>query len=291
MKIKLIFTGVFFLIISNLFAQTNLNSYKYVIVPNKFDFLKEKNQYQLNGLAQFLFKKYGFTALMEGDDYPEDLLNNRCLALRSDVLKESGMFKTKLQVQLKDCNDKVVYTSAMGESREKEYKKAYNLALRQAFGYLEGLNYSYVPDDNIIGLSSGTRTQANAGNNEKVSKEIEELKAEIENLKKEKVKAKEPKVLVAEQKPEPVKEVVPEKEIEPIKETEKSKVLYAQEIENGFQLVDNTPKVVYRVKKTGLDNVFLVEGKSAILYKKESDWVLEFYVNGKAQKEIVKVKF
>ena len=56
-------------------------------MPNKFDFLKEKNQYQLNALAEFLFEKYGFETLTEGTDYPADLTANRCLALKSDVLK------------------------------------------------------------------------------------------------------------------------------------------------------------------------------------------------------------
>ena len=84
-------------------AQSNLNDYKYVIVPNKFDFLKEADKYQLNSLTKFLFNKYGFTALLENENYPEDLAKNMCLGLRSDVISESGMFKTKLRVELKNC--------------------------------------------------------------------------------------------------------------------------------------------------------------------------------------------
>ena len=48
------------IVVSNVYSQSNLNDYKYVIVPNKFDFLKENDQYQLNSLAAFLFEKYGF---------------------------------------------------------------------------------------------------------------------------------------------------------------------------------------------------------------------------------------
>ena len=124
MKTKLFTSIVAFFVVASIFAQTNLNNYKYIIVPNKFDFLKEDNQYRMNELAQFLFDKYGFTALMEGSEYPEDLTLNRCLALRSNVLKESGMFKTRLKVILKDCNDRVVFTSNTGESREKEFEAA-----------------------------------------------------------------------------------------------------------------------------------------------------------------------
>ena len=136
-----------FFIISSTFAQSNLNNYKYVIVPKKFEFLKEANQYRLNELTEFLFNKYGFQALMEGDSYPDDLLKNRCLALKSNLIKDSGLFKTKISVELKDCNDQVVYTSEVGESREKDYEKAYNEAVRNAFKSFETVNYQYVPKE------------------------------------------------------------------------------------------------------------------------------------------------
>jgi hypothetical protein len=294
MKIKFftIITALF--IISNTFAQTNLNSYKYVIVPNKYDFLKEKDQYQLNSLTQFLFNKYGFEALMEGSNYPEDLIRNRCLALKSDVLKDSGLFKTKLSLELKDCNDAVVYTSQAGESREKEYNKAYSEALREAFEELEALNYSYKPDSNI----AVTNSQEVKVQNE-VVKEIQQLKAEIETLKQSKetqVSEKvEPKL---EPKVNPVVEVpsveVLVKQENKLKEGVKemlSSVLYAQEIENGFQLVDSTPKVVYKIKSTGLDNVFLVEGQNATLYKKGDSWILEYYENNVLKQEELNIKF
>jgi hypothetical protein len=40
------------------FSQRNVNDYKYVIVPEKFDFQKEPNQFKLNQLTKFLLKKY-----------------------------------------------------------------------------------------------------------------------------------------------------------------------------------------------------------------------------------------
>ena len=137
--------------ITSMFSQTNLNEYKYVIVSKKYDFLKRADQYQLNSLSKFLFNKYGFEALMEGEPYPADLIKNRCLALKADVLKGSGMFKTKLTIQLTDCNDRLVYTSGMGESREKEFKKAYTAAIRQAFKSFEAnsfflCKFSSLPD-------------------------------------------------------------------------------------------------------------------------------------------------
>ena len=70
-----------------------------------------------------------------------------------------------------------------------------------------------------------------------------------------------------------------------------SSVLYAQQIENGYQLVDSSPKVVYRIKNSGLNNVFLVEGKNAIVYKKGDSWVLEYYSENNLKQEALNIKF
>ncbi len=287
MKTKIFSAIIACFVVTTIFSQSNLNDYKYVIVPNKFDFLKEKDQYQLNSLAQFLFNKYGFEALMEGDTYPEDLIRNRCLALRSDATKEPGMFKTKLGIELKDCNDRVVYTSQLGVSREKDYAKAYVEALRAAFKSIEMLNYKYKPNEKITSL----QTQSSGEKNE-VAQEIEVLKQEIQNLKKEKEAELE---VVATPKVEAAVAVVPtikkETAIETGVKEVLSQVLYAQEIENGFQLVDSSPRVVYRIKQTQLENVFLVENKSAIIYKKGDDWVIEYYTNNVSKQDVLNIKF
>lgn len=276
MKTKFFSIFIACFIVTSVFSQSSLNEYKYVIVPKKFDFLKEQDQYQLNSLTQFLFNKYGFEALFEGDDYPQDLATNRCLALRSNVLKDSGMFKTKLKVELKDCNDKLVYTSDLGESREKEFNTAYNLALRDAFKSIESLNYKYEPNEKVMAL-----TTPKAITKSEASKEIQELRQEIQNLKKEaeveKMAAKDIK-----DKAEAVEESIIEGG---------SNILYAQEIENGFQLVDSSPKVIYRIKKTNLNNVFLVENKGAVIYKNGEDWLVEYYVNNILKQDILNIKF
>ena len=271
-------------VITSAFSQTNLNEYKYIIVPNKYDFLKKKDQYQLNSLTKFLFEKYGFQAFIEGQKYPTGLSINRCLALRSDVIKESGLFKTKLKVVLKDCNDQVVFTSIVGESKVKDYSKAFNAALRNAFKSFKALNYNYVPNENAVAMVTEKVEVKN-----EVAEEIQKLKEEIKTLKEEKteevVEAK-PKVEEVVETPKVIK---PKTKITPKKAD--SNVLYAQAIENGFQLVDSSPKVVYKIKSTGLNDVFLVENRSAIIYKKGNVWILEFYADNTLLQEELNIKF
>ncbi len=288
MKTKFLSLFVICFLAISAFSQSNLNTYKYVIVPAKYDFLKEKDQYQLNSLTVFLFNKYGFEALVEGTNYPEDLIKNRCLALKSNLNKDSSMFKTKLIIELKNCNDQIVFTSATGESREKEYDKAYNQALRDAFNSIEALNYKYQPLANQTVAAVEQETKTDTG----LTNEIEQLREEIQNLKKE-------KELVNTEKIEPVitpvaKEVVKETKVEKVETIAKdaaSDVLYAQAIENGFQLVDSSPKVVYRIRKTSIVDVYLVEGKNATVYKRGADWILEYYENNVLKQDVLNIKF
>lgn len=107
-----------------------------VIVPNRYAFQKEDNQYQLNMLTKFLIEKQGFKVYMESE-VPAELLQNPCDALKADVKNESNMMTSKVQLLLTDCTNKAVFTSQIGKSREKEFKKSYQEALRNALSGAE----------------------------------------------------------------------------------------------------------------------------------------------------------
>ncbi|WP_343330483.1 hypothetical protein [Polaribacter staleyi] len=238
---KIAFSFLFFIALSAFGQQVNINNYKYVIVPDRFDFLKTVDQYQTSSLTKFLLEKKGFVVYLSNEKLPEDLVQNRCNGLTATVIDDSSMFTVKSKIELKDCYGTVVYVSETGKSKEKEYKKSYHEAIRNAFETMEDLTYKYVP-----------------------LKKVAEVK---------KVTA-----------PEVVKEVISA----PIKETisqEKVVVsnhletLYSQEINNGFQLVNTTPAVVYQLLKTKVKDVFILKDKNGILYKNGDSWIAEYYEN------------
>ncbi|MCW9036651.1 hypothetical protein [Altibacter sp.] len=110
-------------------AQKNISDYPYVVVPAFFEFLKEPDQYQMNSLTKFLLNKEGLNAVFETE------LPNipRCDALWADVELSPGFIWTRTYVILKDCNGNEVYRSGEGRSKFKEYKKAFQHSLRNAF--------------------------------------------------------------------------------------------------------------------------------------------------------------
>lgn len=129
----------------NVYAQNELNPYKYIIVPKQFDFLKEENQYRVNSYTKFLFDKEGYQAFYSGDDYPEDLKSNPCLALTANVLDESSAFTTKIFLVLENCGRDEVFRSVEGRSKMKDYNKTYLDALKKCFVSIQELNYIYEP--------------------------------------------------------------------------------------------------------------------------------------------------
>lgn len=111
------------------FAQGN---YKYVVIPLKFSFFNENNKYNLNAMTKSFFEREGFEAFYDTDQFPKELAQNRCSALFVNVIENNNLFVTKINVEIKDCYNKVLLVSDLGSSREKEYQKAYVEAFRIA---------------------------------------------------------------------------------------------------------------------------------------------------------------
>jgi len=151
-RIRSIFSLIIVFSTAILFAQKDINSYKYIIVPNQYEFQKSEDQYQLNSLTKFLFEKQGFNVLLSNESFPEDLARNPCLALKAVLQNNSGMLTTKLNMDLLDCYNTVVFSTEEGKSKIKDYKKAYQEATRNTFVGIEALNYEY--DGTVISSSN-----------------------------------------------------------------------------------------------------------------------------------------
>ncbi|EDP97992.1 hypothetical protein U8527_18535 [Kordia algicida OT-1] len=257
---------VFLLITFSCFSQ-DLNSYKYVVVPYKFDFLKKHDKYRVNTLIRHLFKQEGFVVLYDNEKFPEELADDRCLGLYTDINNKSTIFTTKMAIVLRDCSNQIVMETNFGRSKIKAYEKGYNQALRSAFEEIKAKNYTYIPKVKEVpatAVKTVEQTQEKA----------------VENV----------KVTVTKEQTPIKKKVVQTKTTTVTTETSKL-VLYAQPIENGYQLVDSTPKVVMILLKTGVPNVYLVKGQDATVYKENGNWILSKATADGNAKSTLQIKF
>ena len=240
-------------------TNTNINSYKYVLVPEKFDFLKYEDQYGLNTTAKQLLQKKGFVAFVNNESLPPVLAANKCLALRAEVAERNSLFVTRLTLLLKDCYGNVIFKSKEGKSSEKEFPVAYDGALRDAFVSLNNVAYTY--DSTAAAPPQQQVTPQQTAQPQQVA------------------------VTPAVVSPAPV----------PIKPAagELSGTLYAQPTPNGYQLVDTTPKKILTLLKTSVQDFFIADagGSNGIVFKRNGEWFFERYEDNKLVSQKLEIKF
>lgn len=142
-----------FLMSVSIYAQ-KVNNYKYVVVPDKYEVMKTADQHQINALSKFLLEKYGFEAYLESDEKPFNMEDEACAILYADLQNDSNFIQTRVSFLLKDCEGKTIFKTTQGRSKKKEYKQAYNQALRDAFEDIKALQYSYDGISNEVSQSS-----------------------------------------------------------------------------------------------------------------------------------------
>ncbi|WP_299055410.1 hypothetical protein [uncultured Polaribacter sp.] len=248
-------------IIPSFYAQNTVNDYQYIIVQQRFDFLKSSDQFQTSSLTKFLFEKKGFTVFLSEEALPNSIQENRCMALNASVTDNSSMFTVKNSIVLKDCYGKVLFTSEEGRSKEKDFKKSYHKAIRAAFDTMTDIEYN------------PTAKETTAVVTEKKVSVVLPIKKTTKVLTE--------MVAIDDKKTETLTK----------KDIEVSNTLYAQQINNGYQLVNTQPVVVFKILKTSLNDVFVIENKNGVFYKENDIWIASYYENNILVVKKFQVKF
>jgi hypothetical protein len=269
---------VFNLLVIVLFAlqgQAQLNSYKYIIVPRKFEGFKKENQFRTSTQIKHLFSQYGFSTLYE-DQYPPDLAEEPCLGLRVLLLDNSSLLATRVRLGLRDCNGAVVYESVEGKSKSKDYELAYREAIDEAFLSIPELGYSYTPAEAASKPAQDREAVVAAS----VPPPAEPLAPAVEG----------------QEQPSGELQGAPAGAVAAVgvEGTSGEELWYAQPVENGYQLVDSTPRVRMKLLKTAQEDTFIAtvgDAPMGMVYKKDGQWWHEFFKDGKTEVRPLKIKF
>lgn len=249
--------AVVLLLASGLAWSQSVNDYKYVLLPSKFSFLKSPDAYGLNTLTKSMLEKYGFVVFMDNDVLPEEIRNYNCNKLYADVVDNTGLFQTRLSIVLKDCNNRILFATEEGTSKEKDWKLGYNQALRATAKSFDKLRYKY---------------------NGKVT----DVPQAVEKVAQSNPVAPAPVVAATAVTGTPTSAPTSSKE-----------VLYAMPIPNGYQLVDSKPQTVMVIYGTGSQELYMAEKGTTkgVLRNGNGQWFFEYYVEGKLISEPVNIKF
>ena len=270
-----------FFFLMNLSLQAQLDSYKYIVVPKKFDGFKYENQFRTSTQIKFLFSQNGYKAIYE-DQIPTDLAQDPCKAVRVLLIDDSSLLATKVRLGLQDCNGVVVYESEEGKSKSKEYEIAYREAINGAFHDLEELPYSYIPPEAVM-------------KSLEAQKDVTPIQAESSDITDTKSSAAMEAVSSDASAVNPaMKEAAISGTAVQIETSAGEEIWYAQATDNGYQLVDSTPKIRMKLVKTAQKDTFIAtvdDQAMGMVYKKDGQWWHEFFKDGKTEVRPLKLKF
>jgi hypothetical protein len=250
------------------YSQNTINSYKYVIVPERFSFSKENDQYGLNGTTKWMLMSKGFVVFMANEDLPQAVAANKCSVLRAEVVERKTFLSTNLTLFLKDCQGDTIFRSKEGKSREKEWQTAYNEALKDAFSSLDAVPYKYDSTLSATPAAAVTPTPTTASSAPAPAP------------------SPAPPTSPAPTTSSPAPPAPP---VPPVI----TGTLYAQVIPNGYQLVDTTPKKVLTLLKTSVADYFIAETgySGGIVFKKNGAWFFEYYKDDKLVSQQLQIRF
>ena len=265
-------------------AQEALSSYKYVVVPTKFNSFKKENQYQTSTIVKYHLVNRGFPAVYS-NALPLDLSANRCMAVTAVLMDESNMLTTKVHISFQDCNSAEVYRTATASTKIKEFKAAYKDAIEKAFQSLDGYTYSYTPAEKESPITVNFDDDVKTLEPDPAMQKIEEKAQKVPEKKQDVVET----TAAVVQK----KKTVPQA-VSPAKSNiVESSLWYAQETPNGFQLVDSSPKVRLRIYQTQKEGVYLARGEAneGVVYQDQGSWYFDHYKDGKLVHQLLNIKF
>ena len=236
-------------------AQSSLNDYNMAIIPARFDFQKKDNEHRINSTIKAFLQQKGFEVYLSSDELPEGFMDYNCNKLFVNLIEKSNMFVTELQVEFKDCKNKVLYVTDLGKSNDKNITKSYNIALQATLKTFNKANYKY----------SG-KTYFDEEADEKIkSRDVENVSQEVT------------KVIKSE------KEVTYEKVGKPSKQ---------ENNQSSIKVINKTNQKELILYKTSNPNIYLANynGINGIVMSKENVWFFEYTDGDKTISERLDIK-
>lgn len=291
-----------FLLSAPLRAQ--FDTYKYVVVPTHFEGYNKPNKYQTSTLIKYYLTENGYPAVYDNQQ-PTELRVEPCQGVFTRMHDTSGMFLTRVTLEFVDCEGNQVFQTMEGSSRLKDFGQAYKEAIQNAFLSFSGRTYSYhppatTPASQVVPPTPPAARAEAAVAGAAVSVAGAEAAAETGQAALKKAAEQQPapeadrQVGAAAVEGAEANATVPVAVAVAAASATEPETWYAQPIENGFQLVDSTPKVRMKLVNTSRKDTYiaLVDGQAiGTVFLSDGTWVHEYFEGGTLFRQPLKIKF
>ena len=101
-----------------------------IIISSKFDFQEERNSFNINNMLKAILVSNNYQVYFDDEVLPVEITQNRCNALTGILVNKSNMFLTKVKLQIKDCQNNLLFETAEVKSREKDFQTGFMEAIK-----------------------------------------------------------------------------------------------------------------------------------------------------------------
>ena len=108
-----------------LFSIASFSQQQIILISNKYEFQKEPNSYNINNMLKAILVSNNYQVYFEDEVLPLEIAQNKCNALKGVLVDKSNVFLTKVKLQIKDCQNKLLFETAEVKSKEKDIQKGF----------------------------------------------------------------------------------------------------------------------------------------------------------------------
>ena len=110
----------FLVVFTALFSMASFAQEKQaIIISSKFDFQEERNSYNINNMLKAILTSNNYQVYFDDETLPIEIAQNKCNALTGVLLDKSNLFITKVKLQIKDCQNNLLFETVEVKSKEK----------------------------------------------------------------------------------------------------------------------------------------------------------------------------
>ena len=103
-----------------LFSIASFSQQQIILISNKYEFQKEPNSYNINNMLKAILVSNNYQVYFEDEVLPLEIAQNKCNALKGVLVDKSNVFLTKVKLQIKDCQNNLLFETAEVRSKEKD---------------------------------------------------------------------------------------------------------------------------------------------------------------------------
>lgn len=153
----------FLVVFTALFSMTSFAQEKQaIIISSKFDFQEERNSYNINNMLKAILTSNNFQVYFDDETLPIEIAQNKCNALTGVLLDKSNLFITKVKLQIKDCQNNLLFETVEVKSKEKDFQQGFMEAIKLLSPELKKYKPVVLQKKEIVVPSSETSTTSNS---------------------------------------------------------------------------------------------------------------------------------